>query len=167
MARIQKDSLYTSQDSMLYKDAFGLKNAECHHTTHRKINAFDGASGAANLEVYVDDLVIKRPHQGRVVDAYIEEIIQALGRKINMKLQSIKNALLGYRRHVTRVLAEKNPILHQAAGLNMSLSKSADKSHSPCSISLQEVVRRRETSMDYKAEELTRSQAAYSSDFPH
>jgi hypothetical protein len=71
---------------LLYKDAFWLK--ECGATYQRLVdNAFEKQVGR-NLEVYVDDLVIKSHTEEELVRD-IEETFRTLGR-INMKLNPKK-----------------------------------------------------------------------------
>ncbi|GJQ94986.1 reverse transcriptase domain-containing protein [Tanacetum coccineum] len=84
---------------MIYKNAFGLKNASA--IVQRLIdNAFDNQVGR-NIEVYVDDLVIKSHTEAEMLRD-IDETFCTL-RKINMKLNpkkctfgAVKGIFLGY-----------------------------------------------------------------------
>ncbi|GKB19868.1 reverse transcriptase domain-containing protein, partial [Tanacetum coccineum] len=108
----EKTAFHTPQGVYCYtKMPFGLKNAGA--TYQRLVNkAFDKQVGR-NLEVYVDDLVIKS-HTEEELLRDIEETFRTL-RKINMKLNP-KKCTFG---------ASLNGKL---AGLNRFLSKSAKKS---------------------------------------
>ena len=83
----EKTAFHTSQGVYCYtKMPFGLKNAGA---TYQRLvdNAFEKQVGR-NLEVYVDDLVIKSHTEGELVRD-IEETFRTL-RKINMKLNPKK-----------------------------------------------------------------------------
>ncbi|GJR97252.1 reverse transcriptase domain-containing protein [Tanacetum coccineum] len=83
----------------IHKDAFGLKNRSA--TYHRLVDkAFDSQVGR-NMEVYVDDLVIKSHTEAEMLRD-IDEMFRTL-RKINMKLNpkkctfgAVKGMFLGY-----------------------------------------------------------------------
>ncbi|GKD69202.1 reverse transcriptase domain-containing protein, partial [Tanacetum coccineum] len=82
-----KDSFsHKSRCLLLYKMPFGLKNVGA---TYQRLvdNAFEGQVGR-NLEVYVDDLVIKSHTEDELVRDIVETF-RAL-RKINMKLNPKK-----------------------------------------------------------------------------
>ncbi|GJU14770.1 reverse transcriptase domain-containing protein [Tanacetum coccineum] len=90
----ENTAFHTSQGVYCYtKMPFGLNNAGA---TYQRLvdNAFEGQVGR-NLEVYVDDLVIKSHTEDELV-RNIVETFRAL-RKINMKLNP-------HRRHVPRIL---------------------------------------------------------------
>ncbi|GKA33808.1 reverse transcriptase domain-containing protein [Tanacetum coccineum] len=128
---------------------FGLKNAGA---TYQRLvdNAFAGQVGR-NLEVYVDDLVIKSHTEDELVRDIVETF-RAL-RKINMKLNPKKctfgateGMFLGYliepdgikpcpektkaviQLPSPRTMKEVQSLNGKLAGLNRFLSKSADKS---------------------------------------
>ncbi|GKF52846.1 reverse transcriptase domain-containing protein [Tanacetum coccineum] len=128
---------------------FGLENAGA---TYQRLvdNAFEGQVGH-NLEVYVDDLVIKSHTEDELVRDIVETF-RAL-RKINMKLNPKKctfgateGMFLGYliepdgikpclektkaviQLPSPRTMKEVQSLNGKLAGLNRFLSKSADKS---------------------------------------
>ena len=146
----EKTAFHTSQGVYCYtKMPFGLKNAGA---TYQRLvdNAFEKQVGR-NLEVYVDDLVIKSHTEEELVRD-IEETFKTLGR-INMKLNPKKctfgateGMFLGYliepdgikpcpektkaviELPSPRTLKEVQSLNDKLAGLNRFLSKSADKS---------------------------------------
>ncbi|GJS81460.1 reverse transcriptase domain-containing protein [Tanacetum coccineum] len=148
--REEKTAFHTSQGVYCYtKMPFGLKNAGA---TYQRLvdNAFEGQVGR-NLEVYVDDLVIKSHTEDELVRDIVETF-RAL-RKINMKLNPKKctfgateGMFLGYliepdgirpcpektkaviQLPSPRTLKEVQSLNGKLAGLNRFLSKSADKS---------------------------------------
>nr|GFB44000.1 retrotransposon protein, putative, Ty3-gypsy subclass [Tanacetum cinerariifolium] len=90
LADEEKTAFYTGQGVYCYtKMPFGLKNAGA---TYQRLmdKAFESQMGR-NIEVYVDDLVVKSHIEAEMVRD-IEEMFQTL-RKINMKIQ--KNAHSG------------------------------------------------------------------------
>ncbi|GJW03196.1 reverse transcriptase domain-containing protein [Tanacetum coccineum] len=145
-----KTTFITSQGIFCYsKMSFGLKNAGA--TYQRLVDkAFQKQIGR-NLEVYVDDLVIKCRTEKEVI-RYIEETFRTL-REINMKLNQKKCAFgmregtfLGYKVHADglrvcpdkveavlnlsspRCLKDVQKLNGKLASLNRFLSKSAEKS---------------------------------------
>ncbi|GJS49487.1 reverse transcriptase domain-containing protein [Tanacetum coccineum] len=146
----EKTAFHTSQGVYCYtKMPFGLKNAGA---TYQRLvdNAFEGQVGR-NLEVYVDDLVIKSHTEDELVRDIVETF-RAL-RKINMKLNPKKctfgateGMFLGYliepdgikpcpektkaviQLPSPRTMKEVQSLNGKLAGLNRFLSKSADKS---------------------------------------
>ncbi|GJX74749.1 reverse transcriptase domain-containing protein [Tanacetum coccineum] len=146
----EKTAFHTSQGVYCYtKMPFGLKNAGA---TYQRLvdNAFEGQVGR-NLEVYVDDLVIKSHTEDELVRDIVETF-RAL-RKINMKLNPKKctfgateGMFLGYliepdgikpcpektkaviQLPSPRTMKEVLSLNGKLAGLNRFLSKSADKS---------------------------------------
>ncbi|GKC46295.1 reverse transcriptase domain-containing protein [Tanacetum coccineum] len=146
----EKTAFHTSQGVYCYtKMPFGLKNAGA---TYQRLvdNAFEGQVGR-NLEVYVDDLVIKSHTEDELVRDIVETF-RAL-RKINMKLNPKKctfgateGMFLGYliepdgikpcpektkaviQLPSPRTMKEVHSLNGKLAGLNRFLSKSADKS---------------------------------------
>ncbi|GJS58675.1 reverse transcriptase domain-containing protein [Tanacetum coccineum] len=95
----EKTAFHTSQGVYCYtKMPFSLKNAGA---TYQRLvdNAFEGQVGR-NLEVYVDDLVIKSHTEDELVRDIVETF-RAL-RKINMKLNP-KKCTFGLQKHVPRV----------------------------------------------------------------
>ena len=146
----EKTAFHTSQGFYCYtKMPFGLKNAGA---TYQRLvdNAFEKQVGR-NLEVYVDDLVIKSHTEEELVRD-IEETFKTLGR-INMKLNTKKctfgateGMFLGYliepdgikpcpekikaviKLPSPRTLKEVQSLNGKLAGLNRFLSKSVDKS---------------------------------------
>ncbi|GKC74803.1 reverse transcriptase domain-containing protein [Tanacetum coccineum] len=139
----EKTAFHTSQGVYCYtKMPFGLKNAGA---TYQRLvdNTFEGQVGR-NLEVYVDDLVIKSHTEDELVRDIVETF-RAL-RKINMKLNPKKctfgateGMFLGYLIEPDGIKScpEKTKAVIQLlfhslngklAGLNRFLSKSADKS---------------------------------------
>ncbi|GKF23628.1 reverse transcriptase domain-containing protein [Tanacetum coccineum] len=146
----EKTAFHTSQGVYCYtKMPFGLKNAGA---TYQRLvdNAFEGQVGR-NLEVYVDDLVIKSHTEDELVRDIVETF-RAL-RKINMKLNPKKctfgateGMFLGYliepdgikpcpektkaviQLPSPRTTKEVQSLNGKLAGLNRFLSKSADKS---------------------------------------
>ncbi|GJV80173.1 reverse transcriptase domain-containing protein [Tanacetum coccineum] len=146
----EKTAFHTSQGVYCYtKMPFGLKNAGA---TYQRLvdNAFAGQVGR-NLEVYVDDLVIKSHTEDELVRDIVETF-RAL-RKINMKLNPKKctfgateGMFLGYliepdgikpcpektkaviQLPSPRTMKEVQSLNGKLAGLNRFLSKSADKS---------------------------------------
>ncbi|GJU33358.1 reverse transcriptase domain-containing protein [Tanacetum coccineum] len=146
----EKTAFITSQGIFCYtKMPFGLKNAEA--TYQRLVDKAVHKQIARNLEVYVDDLVIKiRMEDEIVID--IEETFKTL-REINMKLNPKKCAFgveermfLGYKVNtrglkvcpdkVDAVLSLSSPkclndvqkLNGKLASLNRFLAKSAEKS---------------------------------------
>ncbi|GJS63821.1 reverse transcriptase domain-containing protein [Tanacetum coccineum] len=146
----EKTAFHTSQGVYCYtKMPFGLKNAGA---TYQRLvdNAFEGQVGR-NLEVYVDDLVIKSHTEDELVRDIVETF-RAL-RQINMKLNPKKctfgateGMFLGYligtdgikpcpdktkaviQLPSPRTMKEVQSLNGKLAGLNRFLSKSADKS---------------------------------------
>ncbi|GJZ28306.1 reverse transcriptase domain-containing protein [Tanacetum coccineum] len=146
----EKTAFHTSQGVYCYtKMPFGLKNAGA---TYQRLvdNAFEGQVGR-NLEVYVDDLVIKSHTEDELVRDIVETF-RAL-RQINMKLNPKKctfgateGMFLGYLIETDgikpcpektkaviqlpspRTMKEVQSLNGKLAGLNRFLSKSADKS---------------------------------------
>ncbi|GJW00462.1 reverse transcriptase domain-containing protein [Tanacetum coccineum] len=146
----EKTAFHTSQGVYCYtKMPFGLKNVGA---TYQRLvdNAFEGQVGR-NLEVYVDDLVIKSHTEDELVRDIVETF-RAL-RKINMKLNPKKctfgateGMFLGYliepdgikpcpektkaviQLPSPRTMKEVQSLNGKLAGLNRFLSKSADKS---------------------------------------
>nr|GEY58763.1 reverse transcriptase domain-containing protein [Tanacetum cinerariifolium] len=146
----EKTAFYTGQGVYCYtKMPFGLKNAGA---TYQRLmdNAFENQMGR-NIEVYVDDLVVKSHTEAEMVRD-IEETFQTL-RKINMKLNPKKcsfglaeGVFLGYvithegikpcSDKTTAVLQLPSPqtikevqsLNEKLASLNRFLSKSAEKS---------------------------------------
>lgn len=146
----EKTAFHISQGVYCYtKMPFGLKNAGA---TYQRLvdNAFKKQVGR-NLDVYIDDLVIKS-HTGDELIRDIEETFRTLGR-INMKLNPKKctfgateGMFLGYliepdgikpcpektkavvQLPSPRTLKEVQSVNGKLAGLNRFLSKSADKS---------------------------------------
>lgn len=146
----EKTAFHTSQGVYCYtKMPFGLKNAGA---TYQRLvdNAFEKQVGR-NLEVYVDDFVIKSHTEEELVRD-IEETFTTLGR-INMKLNPKKctfgateGMFLGYLIEPDGIkpcpektkavielpspctLKEVQSLNGKLAGLNRFLSKSADKS---------------------------------------
>ncbi|GJU13381.1 reverse transcriptase domain-containing protein [Tanacetum coccineum] len=154
----EKTAFHTSQGVYCYtKMPFGLKNAGA---TYQRLvdNAFEGQVGR-NLEVYVDDLVIKSHTEDELVRDIVETF-RAL-RKINMKLNPKKctfgateGMFLGYliepdgikpcpektkaviQLPSPRTMKEVQSLNGKLAGLNRFLSKSADKSRKSADKSL-------------------------------
>ncbi|PWA99920.1 reverse transcriptase domain-containing protein [Artemisia annua] len=146
----EKTAFHTSQGVFCYtKMPFGLKNAGA--TYQRLVDAAFEKQVGRNLEVYVDDLVIKSHSEEEIVRD-IEETFSTL-RKINMKLNPKKctfgateGMFLGYliepdgikacpektdaviQLSSPRTLKEAQSLNGKLAGLNRFLSKSADKS---------------------------------------
>ncbi|GJS88124.1 reverse transcriptase domain-containing protein [Tanacetum coccineum] len=114
----EKTTFITSQGIFCYsKMPFGLKNARA--TYQRLVDkAFQRQIGR-NLEVYVDDLVIKSRTEQEIMRD-IEETFRTL-REINMK-PNPKNAPSGWRKAYVQKLNQK------LASLNRFLSKLAEKS---------------------------------------
>nr|GEV12905.1 reverse transcriptase domain-containing protein [Tanacetum cinerariifolium] len=122
----EKTSFITSQGIFWYfKMPFGLRNVR---TTYQRLvdKAFHKQIGR-NLEVYVDDLVIKICMEDEIIRD-IEETFKTL-REINMKLNSQKctfevegGMFLGYKVNTKGIKNRK------LASLNKFLAKSADKS---------------------------------------
>ncbi|GJW07749.1 reverse transcriptase domain-containing protein, partial [Tanacetum coccineum] len=146
----EKTAFHTPQGVYCYtKMPFGLKNAGA--TYQRLVDkAFDKQVGR-NLEVYVDDLVIKS-HTEEELLRDIEETFRTL-RKINMKLNpkkctfgAVEGMFLGYvvgpegikpcpdkvdavlQLPSPRTIKEVQSLNGKLAGLNRFLSKSAEKS---------------------------------------
>nr|GEV96402.1 reverse transcriptase domain-containing protein [Tanacetum cinerariifolium] len=118
----EKAAFITSQGIFRYlKMSFRLKNARA---TYRRLmdKAFQKQIGWT-LEVYVDDLVIKRRIEQEVIRD-MEETFKTL-REINMKLNPKKYAFGDERRHVPGDVQRLNGKL---ANLNRFMSKSAEKS---------------------------------------
>ncbi|GJZ44312.1 reverse transcriptase domain-containing protein [Tanacetum coccineum] len=134
----EKTAFHTSHGVYCYtKMPFGLKNAGA--TYQRLVDkAFDRQIGR-NLEIYVDDLVIKS-HTETELLRDIEETFRTL-RKINMKLNPKKctfgateGMFLGYMispegiKPCPRTIKEVQSLNGKLASLNRFLSKSAEKS---------------------------------------
>ncbi|GKF29010.1 reverse transcriptase domain-containing protein, partial [Tanacetum coccineum] len=85
----EKTAFITSQGIFCYSEmSFGLKNAGA--TYQRLVDKAFRKQIGQNLEVYVDDLVIKSRTEKEVI-RYIEETFKTLG-EINMKLNPKKCA---------------------------------------------------------------------------
>ncbi|GJU91484.1 reverse transcriptase domain-containing protein [Tanacetum coccineum] len=97
----RKNSLHTSQGTISYTKCLWPK--ECGRPTYQRLvdNAFEGQVGR-NLEVYVDDLVIKSHTEDELVRDIVETF-RAL-RKINMKLNPKKCTLWELQKHVPPIL---------------------------------------------------------------
>ncbi|GKC74123.1 reverse transcriptase domain-containing protein [Tanacetum coccineum] len=146
----EKTAFHTSQGVYCYtKMPFGLKNAGA--TYQRLVDkAFDSQVGR-NIEVYVDDLVIKSYTEAEMIRD-IEETFRTL-RKINMKLNpkkctfgAVEGMFLGYmispdgikpcpdkteavlQLPSPRTIKEVQSLNGKLASLNRFLSKSAEKS---------------------------------------
>ncbi|GJZ17462.1 reverse transcriptase domain-containing protein [Tanacetum coccineum] len=145
----EKKAFHTSQGVYCYtKMPFGMKNAGA---TYQRLvdNAFDNQVGR-NMEVYVDDLVIKS-HTETEILRDIDETFRTL-RKINMKLnpkkctfRAVEGVFLGYTitpegikpcpektgavlQHLSpRMIKEVQSLNGKLASLNRFLSKSAEK----------------------------------------
>ncbi|GJW98320.1 reverse transcriptase domain-containing protein [Tanacetum coccineum] len=117
----EKTAFITSQGIFCYsKMSFGLKNAG---STYQRLvdKAFQRQIGR-NLEVYVDDLVIKSRTEEEIIRD-ITETFKTL-RQINMKLNSQEVHFRNAGRNVLRLQKAK----WKLASLNRFLSKSAEKS---------------------------------------
>ncbi|GJR10404.1 reverse transcriptase domain-containing protein [Tanacetum coccineum] len=114
----EKTAFHTSQGVYCYtKMPFGLKNAGA---TYQRLvdNAFEGQVGR-NLEVYVDDLVIKSHTEGMFLGYLIEpDGIKPCPEKTKAVIQLPS----------PRTMKEVQSLNGKLAGLNRFLSKSADKS---------------------------------------
>ncbi|GJX85506.1 reverse transcriptase domain-containing protein [Tanacetum coccineum] len=117
----EKTAFHTSQGVYCYtKMPFGLKNAGA--TYQRLVDkAFDNQVGR-NIEVYVNDLVIKSHIEAEMLRD-IDETFRTL-RKINMKLNPKKLLQLSS----PRIIKEVHSLNGKLASLNRFLSKSAEKS---------------------------------------
>ncbi|GKD66984.1 reverse transcriptase domain-containing protein [Tanacetum coccineum] len=99
----EKTAFITSQGTFCYmKMPFSLRDAGA--TYQRLVDKVFHKQIGKNLEVYVDDLVIKSRTEGEIVRD-IEETFKTL-REINMKLNP-KNVPLGGRRNVLRIQMEE------------------------------------------------------------
>nr|GEV45686.1 reverse transcriptase domain-containing protein [Tanacetum cinerariifolium] len=146
----EKTAFHTGQGVYCYtKTPFGLKNADA--TYHRLMDkAFESQIGR-NIEVYVDDLVVKSYTEAKMIRD-VEETFRTL-RKVNMKLNPKKclfglaeGMFLGYvvtpegiklcpdktaavlQLPSPRTIKEVQSLNGKLASLNRFLSKSAEKS---------------------------------------
>nr|GEZ24754.1 reverse transcriptase domain-containing protein [Tanacetum cinerariifolium] len=121
----EKTAFYTGQGVYCYtKIPFGLKNAGA---TYQRLmdKAFESQMGR-NIEVYVDDLVVKSHTEAEMVRD-IEETFRTL-RKINIKLDP-KNAHSAVLQLPSpQTIKEVQSLNGKLASLNRFLSKSAEKS---------------------------------------
>nr|GFA06860.1 reverse transcriptase domain-containing protein [Tanacetum cinerariifolium] len=119
----EKTAFHTRQGVYCYtKMPFGFKNAGA--TYQRLVDkAFDNQIGR-NVEVYVDDLVVKSYTEVEMLRD-IDETFRTL-RKINMKLNPKKSAVLQL--PSPRTIKEVQSLNGKLASLNRFLSKSAEKS---------------------------------------
>ncbi|GJW78583.1 reverse transcriptase domain-containing protein [Tanacetum coccineum] len=146
----EKTAFHTSQRVYCYtKMPFGLKNAGA--TYQRLVDKAFAKQVGRNLEVYVDDLVVK----SHTEEEFIKDIDETLStlRKINMKLNpkkctfgAVEGKFLGYivgpegikpcpekvdavlQLPSSRIIKEVQSLNGKLAGLNRFLSKSAEKS---------------------------------------
>ncbi|GKA93818.1 reverse transcriptase domain-containing protein [Tanacetum coccineum] len=127
----EKTAFITSQGIFCYtKMPFGLRNAGA--TYQRLVDKAFHKQIGINLEVYVDDLVIKSRTKDKIVRD-IEEAFKTL-REINMKLNPKKctfgveeGMFLGYKVNA-KGLKDVQKLNGKLASLNRFLAKSAEKS---------------------------------------
>ncbi|GJS04063.1 reverse transcriptase domain-containing protein [Tanacetum coccineum] len=146
----EKTAFHTSQGVYCYtKMPFGLKNASAMY--QRLVDKDSDSQVGRNIEVYVDDLVIKSYTEAEMI-RYIEKMFRTL-RKINIKLNpkkctfgAVEGMFLGYmispdgikpcpdKTEVVlqlpspRTIKEVQSLNGKLASLNRFLSKSAEKS---------------------------------------
>nr|GEY15026.1 reverse transcriptase domain-containing protein [Tanacetum cinerariifolium] len=113
----EKTAFYTDQGTFCYtKMPFGLKNAGA--TYQQLVDEAFQSQIRRNLEVYVDDMVVKRKSEREML-ADIAKTFDNL-RRINMKLKSKIVLVWGRRRKVLRIHGK-------LAALSRFLSRSAEK----------------------------------------
>nr|GFB66410.1 reverse transcriptase domain-containing protein [Tanacetum cinerariifolium] len=121
----EKTAFHTGQGVYCYtKMPFGLKNVGA---TYQRLmdKAFESQIGR-NIEVYVDELVVKSYTKAEMMRD-IDETFRTL-RKINMKLNPKKQTAAVLQLPSPRKIKEVQSLNRKLAGLNRFLSKAAKKS---------------------------------------